>query len=418
MREHGVRHLLLTSRTGRSADGAPELESELRALGAEVEIAACDAADRTALRELLAGIPADRPLTAVVHTAGVLDDGVIGSLTPERLDTVLRPKVDAAVNLHELTAGQDLAAFVLYSAAAGTFGGAGQGNYAAANVFLDALAAYRRANGLPATALAWGLWTETSGITRHLGEADVRRMSRAGMPPLSTEEGMTLFDAALRADEPAMLPARLDVSVFRGAPAEAVPPLLRGLVRTPARRTVAAATRSADDFAQRLTGLTAEEIDGVLLDFVREQAAAVLGHGSPAAVEPGRAFNEMGFDSLTAVEFRNRLNGAAGLRLPATLVFDYPNAEVLAAHLKETLAPEAADPAAVVLGELERLESALAALSPDEGAGASITSRLQALTKAWEDRRSTAGPTDVKDRLQAASTDEVFAFINDELGLS
>ncbi|MGA4876704.1 type I polyketide synthase [Streptomyces lydicamycinicus] len=418
VREHGVRHLLLTSRTGRSADGAPELESELRALGAEVEIAACDAADRTALRELLAGIPADRPLTAVVHTAGVLDDGVIGSLTPERLDTVLRPKVDAAVNLHELTAGQDLAAFVLYSAAAGTFGGAGQGNYAAANVFLDALAAYRRANGLPATALAWGLWTETSGITRHLGEADVRRMSRAGMPPLSTEEGMTLFDAALRADEPAMLPARLDVSVFRGAPAEAVPPLLRGLVRTPARRTVAAATRSADDFAQRLTGLTAEEIDGVLLDFVREQAAAVLGHGSPAAVEPGRAFNEMGFDSLTAVEFRNRLNGAAGLRLPATLVFDYPNAEVLAAHLKETLAPEAADPAAVVLGELERLESALAALSPDEGAGASITSRLQALTKAWEDRRSTAGPTDVKDRLQAASTDEVFAFINDELGLS
>ncbi|WP_406473756.1 type I polyketide synthase [Streptomyces platensis] len=418
VREHGVRHLLLTSRTGRAADGAPELESELRALGAEVEIAACDAADRTALRELLDGIPAERPLTAVVHTAGVLDDGVIGSLTPERLDTVLRPKVDAAVNLHELTAGQDLAAFVLYSAAAGTFGGAGQGNYAAANVFLDALAAYRRANGLPGTALAWGLWTETSGITRHLGEADVRRMSRAGMPPLSTEEGMTLFDAALRADEPAMLPARLDVSVFRGAPAEAVPPLLRGLVRTPARRTVAAAPRSADDFAQRLTGLTADEIDGVLLDFVREQAAAVLGHGSPASVEPGRAFNEMGFDSLTAVEFRNRLNGAAGLRLPATLVFDYPNADVLAAHLKETLAPEAADPAAVVLGELERLESALAGLSPDEGAGASITSRLQALTKAWEDRRSTAGPTDVKDRLQAASTDEVFAFINDELGLS
>ncbi|MEW9518245.1 type I polyketide synthase [Streptomyces tubercidicus] len=417
VREHGVRHLLLTSRTGRAADGAPELESELRALGAEVEIAACDAADRAALRDLLAAIPADRSLTAVVHTAGVLDDGVIGSLTPERLDTVLRPKVDAAVNLHELTAGQDLAAFVLYSAAAGTFGGAGQGNYAAANVFLDALAAYRRAHGLPATALSWGLWTETSGITRHLGEADVRRMSRAGMPPLSTEEGMALLDAALRADEPAMMPARLDVSVFRGAPAEAVPPLLRGLVR-PARRTVAAATRSADDFAQRLTGLTAEEIDGVLLDFVREQAAAVLGHGSAAAVEPGRAFNEMGFDSLTAVEFRNRLNGAAGLRLPATLVFDYPNAEVLAAHLKETLAPEAADPAALVLGELERLESALAAISPDEGAGASITSRLQALTKAWEDRRSTAGTTDVKDRLQAASTDEVFAFINDELGLS
>ncbi|GFE26419.1 type I polyketide synthase [Streptomyces nigrescens] len=418
VREHGVRHLLLTSRTGRAADGAPELERELRELGAEVEIAACDAADRAALRELLAAVPADRPLTAVVHTAGVLDDGVIGSLTPERLDTVLRPKVDAAVNLHELTAGQDLAAFVLYSAAAGTFGGAGQGNYAAANVFLDALAAHRRAHGLPATALSWGLWTETSGITRHLGEADVRRMSRAGMPPLSTEEGMTLFDAALRADEPAMMPARLDVSVFRGAPAEAVPPLLRGLVKAPARRAVAAATRSADDFAQRLTGLTAEEIDRVLLDFVREQAAAVLGHGSPDAVEPGRAFNEMGFDSLTAVEFRNRLNGAAGLRLPATLVFDYPNAEVLAAHLKETLAPEAADPAAVVLGELERLESALAAVSPDEGAGASITSRLQALTKAWEDRRSTAGTTDVKDRLQAASTDEVFAFINDELGLS
>ncbi|NEC92810.1 beta-ketoacyl reductase, partial [Streptomyces sp. SID12501] len=194
--EHGVRNLLLVSRRGEAAAGASELSAELVGLGAEVSWAACDVADRGALAAVLDGIPAERPLTGVVHTAGVLDDGVIGSLTAERLSAVLRPKVDAAWNLHELTRDLGLSAFVMFSSAAGVFGGAGQGNYAAGNVFLDALAAHRNAQGLAGTSLAWGLWAETGGMGAALGAEDVSRLGRGGVSALTAAEGLALFDAA------------------------------------------------------------------------------------------------------------------------------------------------------------------------------------------------------------------------------
>ena len=165
-------------------------------------------------------------VSAVVHTAGVLDDGVIGALTPERVDAVLRPKVDAAWHLHELTQGLDLSAFVVFSSAAGTFGGAGQGNYAAGNAFLDALVRYRRDRGLPGVSLAWGPWDQSDGMVGELSAADRERMHRSGFPPLSTEQGVALFDAALGVGEPVVLPVRLDLSALRAR--GEVPPLLRG----------------------------------------------------------------------------------------------------------------------------------------------------------------------------------------------
>ncbi|MFD8708508.1 SDR family NAD(P)-dependent oxidoreductase, partial [Kitasatospora sp. NPDC059648] len=355
---HGVRHLILTSRRGSAAEGTRELADELVELGAaEVEIAACDAADREALAALLAAVPVKRPLTGVVHTAGVLDDGVIGSLTPERLDTVLRPKVDAAVNLHELTRDLDLSVFALFSSAAGVFGEAGQGNYSAANTFLDALASHRRSHGLTATSLAWGFWEQRSGITGHLSQADLERMRRAGTIPLPSELGLAMFDAAVRGTEPTLVPIPLDITGLRaqGAP---VPALLHRLVGAPARRTVRTGTAvGGTELATRLSTLTRDERDAALLTLVRTHVAAVLGHGGAHTVEEGRPFKELGFDSLTAVELRNRLNAATGLKLPATLVFDYPTPAALVEFVR-----------AEVLGDEDDQAEAVEAVTADPAA--------------------------------------------------
>ncbi|WP_410671429.1 type I polyketide synthase [Amycolatopsis sp. cmx-4-68] len=334
---HGVRRLLLAGRQGWAAPGAAELAAELTGLGAEVTIAACDVGNRSALAELLAGVP---DLTAVVHAAAVLDDGVVEAQTEARLDAVLRPKADAAVYLDELTADRDLRAFVLFSSAAGLLGSAGQANYAAANAVADALAQRRRAEGKPAVSLAWGFWAERSALTGDLGDVDVRRMSRGGVAALSSEQGMALFDAAIGSPDALVVPMRLDVPALRKqAAAGLLPPVMRGLVRVPGRRaTAGAGPAAAGDVRSRLAGLPAAERAAALLDLVRGQAAAVAGHASATAVDPDRAFRELGFDSLTAVELRNRLGAATGLRLPATMVFDYPTPAALAAELDRQLA--------------------------------------------------------------------------------
>ncbi|MFI1973505.1 type I polyketide synthase, partial [Streptomyces cinnamoneus] len=355
---HGVERLVLTSRRGPDAPGAVELRDELTALGAEVEVVACDAADREALAELLGSL--DSPLSAVIHTAGVLDDGVVESLTAERLDTVLRPKVDAALNLHELTRDLDLSAFVLFSSAAGLFGAAGQGNYAAANAFLDALALQRRAGGLPAQSLAWGLWAQDGGMTGGLSEADVSRMTRAGLRPLSEAEGLALLDAARAVDDAVLAPIHLNTSVLAGQPD--LPVVLRGLVRAPAVRRVADAGRGQESgLKERLLATPEADRERVLLDLVRTRAAAVLGHTSQDALAPRAGFLDTGFDSLTAVELRNSLGSATGLRLPSTLLFDYPTPLALAQHLREQLFPNAGGAADVDPEEAE-LRAALASI--------------------------------------------------------
>ncbi|MER5281712.1 type I polyketide synthase, partial [Streptomyces sp. NPDC002809] len=330
--QRGVRRLVLTSRRGAGAEGVGELVAELTGLGAEVVVEACDAADREALAGVLGAIPVDRPLVGVVHLAGVLDDGVIGSLTPERVGAVLRPKVDAALNLHELTQGMNLAAFVLFSSVAGTFGNAGQGNYAAANAFLDALATYRRAEGLPAQSLAWGFWDEASGMTGKLSGAERSRISSVGgVFPISSERGVALFDAALRMDLPVVVPVQLDLAAVR-AQGESSRELFRTLVPVVTRRK-ATGHVEANGLQQRLARLAEPEREGVMLEVVLEQVASVLGYSSLQAIEPEKAFKDLGFDSLRAVEFRNALADATALRLPATVVFDYPTPVALARHL-------------------------------------------------------------------------------------
>ncbi|WP_354639867.1 type I polyketide synthase [Kitasatospora camelliae] len=357
--EHGVRHLLLTSRSGPDAPGASALTTELAALGATVTVAACDTADRAALADLLAGIPAAHPLTGVLHAAGVLDDAVIETLTPEALTRVLRPKLDAAAHLHELTADADLAAFVLFSSAAATFTSPGQGNYAAANAYLDSLAAHRRAAGRPAQSLAWGLWAQPSGMTGHLDEAELERMRQGGMVALTELDGLALLDAALAVPAALVVPAALDLAVLRRQ--SPVPHLLRGLVRPSGRR--AARSRSAGDgaeLAQQLAALGEADRRRAALDLVRAQVAGVLGHASAEAVDPELPFSKLGFDSVTAVELRNRLYQASGLRLPATVIFDYPTAAALAQRLCALLLPEAA-PEELAAAEQAAAEEARAA---------------------------------------------------------
>ncbi|MFD9195588.1 SDR family NAD(P)-dependent oxidoreductase [Streptomyces phaeochromogenes] len=331
----GVRRLLLVSRSG---EVAPELVAELGELGVDTTVAACDVADRDALAELLDSVPSEYPVTAVVHAAGALDDALLGSLTPDRLSAVLRPKVDGALALHELTRDLPLTAFVLFSSTAGLFGSPGQANYAAANTFLDALAAHRRAEGRPAQSLAWGLWSTVSGLTGSMTEGDRAVLESSGITGLSAEEGLALFDAATARPEAVLAPVRLDV---RGASPDQLPALFQTLASHSRRRAGGAVPAAADDLRQRLTGLSEVQRQRTVLDMVLDQAAALLGHPDASAVDPERHFLEVGFDSLAAVRLRNQINELTGLRLPPSVVFDHGTPLELAHHVVGRLAATA-----------------------------------------------------------------------------
>ncbi|MGW5436708.1 type I polyketide synthase [Nocardia asteroides] len=360
---HGVRQLLLVSRRGEKAEGATELAAELTGLGAEVTIAACDVTDRDALRALLDGLPAERALTAVVHTAGVLDDGTVHTLTGEQLDRVFAPKAEAARHLHELTRDRELSAFVLFSSIAGALGSAGQANYAAANSYLDALALARRAAGLPALSLAWGPWEQDSGMTGTLDRVAMSRLERLGLAPLDRADGLRLFDEALAAGEPVSTLVHLDADKLRlEAHSGVIPGVLRGFVRTRVRAVTTASNEPS--LGERLAAVPEGKRRGLVLDLVREHVAAVLGYASADEIAPDRGFDELGFDSLGAVEFRNRLTTLTGLSLPSTLAFDYPTAADLADYLLSrttVAAPQTAPPpaATATADDIARLEALL-----------------------------------------------------------
>ncbi|MEU4246186.1 beta-ketoacyl synthase N-terminal-like domain-containing protein [Amycolatopsis sp. NPDC026612] len=407
---HGVRRLVLASRRGLDADGAKDLVTDLTGHGADVSVVACDLADRDQVAALL---DEHRP-TAVVHTAGVLDDGVIGTLTRERLATVFAPKVTAAGHLDELTRGRDLDAFVVFSSGSGVFGSPGQGNYAAANAFLDAAMAKRRAAGLPGLSLAWGLWEQATGLTAHLGGADQARMSRGGVRPITAAEGMALFDAAVGAPHALLVPVKLDLRAVRAG--GAVPHLLRGLVR-PGRRQAQTSSTVDNQLLGRLSGLAAPEQEALLVELVRNQVAAVLGHAGPDAVRPDTAFKDAGFDSLTSVDLRNRLRESTGLKLPATLAFDYPTPLVLARHLRAELGA-GDDALSLVHARLEDVEALIGDLHLDESTKTGLTLRLQGLVARCNGVLDRPDGATLADRFESASADEVLEFIDEELGLT
>ncbi|XDV63632.1 type I polyketide synthase [Streptomyces sp. R33] len=412
---HGVQHLVLASRRGLQAEGMKELVAELAEQGATVSVAACDVSDRDEVRALLASVPAEHRLTGVVHTAGVLDDGVIGAQTPERLARVFAPKVDAVRHLDELTRGLDLDAFVVFSSASGVFGSAGQGNYGAANAFLDGLMARRRAAGLPGQSLAWGLWEQATGMTAHLNGADQARASRGGVLAMTAEEGMALFDSSLHVGRALLVPVHLDLRTLRGQAAAGggVPHLLRGLVRA-GRQQARAAAATDGGLVRRLAGLTGAEQEALLLDLVRAQVAVVLGHSGPEGVRAEMAFKDAGFDSLTSVELRNRLREATGLKLPASLVFDYPTPLAIARYLRDELGTSD-DALSLVNAKIEDVESLLNELRLDQKS--SIALRLQGLVAMCNGVLEQTDTSAVAEQLESASADEIFDFIDGEFGL-
>ncbi|MER7057942.1 type I polyketide synthase, partial [Streptomyces sp. NPDC000351] len=399
---YGVRHLVLASRRGPEAEGAKELVAELTEQGAAVEVVACDVSDRAQAEALLAEVSDAHPLRGVIHTAGVLDAGVIGALTPERLARVFAPKVDAVRHLDELTRPLALDLFVVYSSVSAVFMGAGSGSYAAANAYLDGLMANRRAAGLPGLSLAWGLWEQTDGMAANTDDLTRSRMNRrGGLQVMTPTEGMELFHAALGTGHSLLVPAKLDL---RGVRADAaagggVPHMLRGLVRA-GRQSARTGSQQDGELLRRLAGLPTAEQEKALVDLVRGQAASVLGHDGPEGVRADTAFKDTGFDSLTSVELRNRLRAATGLQLPATLVFDYPNPQALARHLHGELFPDGGTAGQDV--DEERLRRALASLPLARFRAAGLMDALVKLV-ALDDGAPAVGALDDADEERAVA---------------
>ncbi|MEV6196135.1 type I polyketide synthase [Streptomyces sp. NPDC051920] len=422
VQRHAVRRLVLTSRRGPAAPAAAALREELTAAGAHVQIEACDITRRDAVAGLIAAVPPENPLTAVIHCAGVLDDGVVQALTEDRLDAVLAPKTHGAWHLHELTEHLELSAFVLFSSIAGVLGTPGQANYAAANAFLDGLAQARRARGLAAGALAWGFWAERSDMSADISEADVQRLQGRGVRPLSSQEGLALFDAALAAGRPVLVPALLNLRA--GAAAQTGSPLLRTLARTTAAPGGPASPQNTDvPLAQQLGSLPADEAQSVLLDAVRTQTALVLGHADTGRVAPAVTFKTLGIDSLTALELRNRLAAATGLKLPATLVFDHPTPTAVARFLGTRITPDPGaaqqSPADHLAKEIEhlgaRLEDAFRTLAEaDRTTISTLLGALQGRVRAMAG--DDGSPVAIADQIGAASAGELLALLDKELG--
>jgi amino acid adenylation domain-containing protein len=336
VRSYGPQRVVLVSRSGPSAQGVTELHHHLTGLGAQVEITACDISVPAELAAVLGAIPAEYPLTAVIHAAGVLDDAVISELTGTQLDTVLAAKADPAWYLHHLTAEAELDAFVMFSSAAAVLGSPGQANYAAANAVLDALACHRHRHQLPATSLAWGYWQTSSAMTAHLGVLNQARFSRASLVPISTEAGLALFDTALGAHQPVLITAALNTAALaRQARNNTLPAILSTLTRS--RPTVMATTNNPSTLASRLAGQTPDQQHATLTELVTTVTATVLAHPDPTAINPDQRLLELGIDSLTALELRNAVATQTGLTLPATLVFDHPTPAALATHLAQQL---------------------------------------------------------------------------------
>ncbi|MFC9436169.1 type I polyketide synthase [Nocardia sp. NPDC057030] len=399
---HGVEHLVLASRRGPAAAGIAELVAELRESGAAVEVVACDVTDGDAVRALVSGIDPGHPLTGIVHAAGALDDCLFTDLTAERVGTVLAPKVDAAWHLHEAAKDLPLSMFVLFSSIAGVLGSLGQSNYAAANAFLDALTVHRRRRGLVATSIAWGLWEQATAMTASLTTADRGRLAAGGFVPIGTDDGMAMLDAALGSGQGCVVASRIDTAVLRQV--DTVPPMLRGMVRR-TRKAADTGVGPGNGLVASLTGSTPAEQNRIVLDMVRSHAAAVLGHASIEAVGADDVFKDLGFDSLGAVEFRNRLKNSTGLKLPTTVVFDYPSPAALAGFIAAEIVP-AEDVVGRIVAQVDALSGACAGAELDRSDIAAVTERLAEIIRELQGSKGSGID------LEAAEDDEIFDFID------
>ncbi|MDQ0936683.1 type I polyketide synthase [Streptomyces turgidiscabies] len=405
--------LVLLSRSGPAASGIAELAAHLAHSGTAVRIAACDAADREALEAVLDTVTRTRRVDGVFHAAGVLDDGLIGTLTPGQVRSVVRAKALGAWNLHELTNRMDVSRFVLFSSVAGVWGNPGQGNYAAANTFLDALAEHRHGLGLAATSLAWGPWARADGMAGTLEQADRDRMARAGLALMSDAEGLALLDAAPGTGRPALVAARLSTGTLTNDNPHLPAVLAHRTGPSTATAAPGGAVTADGGLAARLAGLSPEQRLETLSELIKTQAALVLGVGGPDRLQTTRSFRELGFTSLMALELRNALSRITGVHLSAGLAFDYPTPQALAEYLLERTAGTA-DPDQLVLDELDRLESVLATAA-DSRRRTAILTRLEGLVHDFRSGRSD-NAEDLRE-IGEATDDEIFDLIDKELEL-
>jgi acyl transferase domain-containing protein/acyl carrier protein len=413
----GVKHLVLTGRRGIETPGAREAVRELEAGGTDVTVAALDIADRESLRAVLEAIPKERPLRGVVHTAGVLDDGVLLEQSAERFSRVMPPKVEGACHLDELTRSADLDVFVMFSSLAGTLGSAGQASYAAANTFLDALAAKRRAEGLPGQSLAWSLWTDAegkaAGLASNLDRAQQSRVTRGGLEAVPPAKGIALFEAALSRPESQLLPVPLDLREMQRSFDATVPPLWRGLVRT--KRRTRQAQGPTGGWARELGVLPPDECMAAVLQVVRAEVARVLALAGPEAVPIDRP--PSGLDSLMAVELRNALGRKAGMTLPATLAFDYPTPEAIAKYLLSSLVPTPVNDADRLLTEIGNLDGKLASLGRTTEQKRAID-RLVAIAARWASASSDEVSATPPQERNDLTREELFAMIEQQAALT
>ncbi|WP_250405461.1 SDR family NAD(P)-dependent oxidoreductase, partial [Streptomyces cellostaticus] len=424
----GAEHVVLAGRRGPQAPGADALVAEITGLGARATAVACDVTDRAAVADLLASLTgtsdggdAGPALTAVFHTAGAGQFAPLDETGPGAVADVVAAKVAGATHLDDLLEGTDLDAFVLFSSIAGVWGSGGQAAYAAANAHLDALAQQRRTRGLAATSVAWGPW---GGGGLVADDEAAEQLRRRGLPVMAPELSIAALQQALDGDETAVTVADVDWRLFVPAYTAARPrPLIADLPEV--RGMLDAEKDGADTTAEEagnlraeLRGMSGPEAERTVLHLVRAQVAVVLGHDGAATIEAGRAFKELGFDSLTAVELRNRLNAATGLKLPAALVFDHPTPTALATHIRAELLGEDTTPGLPALAEIDKLEFLLSSVPEDSTERARVTARLESLLTNWHKADRAVIGEDEEFSIESASADDLFDIINNEFGKS